>query len=183
LFFSKISLQSLGLRIQLSHVSMCCLNPIAGPISFQVLHTNSIHNVSVDYCGCERAVPKYVQLLRHSLYPATQLSIKTSATFRLLSMLHLLTLTSKGSSYNFYQVLEKMTNNTGIETPKSRYCILLRMALQWRHLKMLKRGGCGHDPSGMAGIWEGELAVACPSCPHAGINLPEGWENTPPAFQ
>lgn len=50
------------------------------------------------------------------------------------------------------------------------------MILQWRHLKLLKRGGRGHDPTGAAGTTEGSLAILCPSCPHPGINLPEDWE-------
>ncbi|KAJ3503690.1 hypothetical protein NLJ89_g8322 [Agrocybe chaxingu] len=53
---------------------------------------------------------------------------------------------------------------------------LLRMNAQWRHLKMLKRGGRGHDPSGAVGTANGELAILCPTCPHPSINLPTGWE-------
>jgi hypothetical protein len=49
----------------------------------------------------------------------------------------------------------------------------------WRHLKMLKRAGCGQDPLGAEATNEGELAVECPACPHPGRNLPEGWENAP----
>lgn len=44
---------------------------------------------------------------------------------------------------------------------------------------MLKRGGRGHDMAGIEGTQSGELAVACPSCPHPGINLPLGWEDVP----
>lgn len=51
------------------------------------------------------------------------------------------------------------------------------MSIQWRHLKLLKWGGRGHDPSGVIGTKSGELVVVCPSCPHPGINLPNGWED------
>jgi hypothetical protein len=44
---------------------------------------------------------------------------------------------------------------------------------------MLKRGGRGHHPSGVAGTQDGELAIECPSCPHPGKNLPEAWEDVP----
>jgi hypothetical protein len=57
------------------------------------------------------------------------------------------------------------------------------MGLQWRHLKLLKRGGRAHDPSGISGTSRGELAVLCPSCPHPSINLPDGWEKTPSTSQ
>lgn len=158
---------------------MRCGNPESSPLDFCILHTNGIHEVAVDYCGCERALPKHVQLLRRGYYPASQLVPRTCATFRLLSHLHLLSLTSKCSTYDFYRMLEKSTNNSGVNSPKSRYRALLRMSLQWRHLKMLKRGGRAHDPTGVAGTRDGELALLCPSCPHPGINLPPDWQDAP----
>lgn len=52
--------------------------------------------------------------------------------------------------------------------------IILR---EWRHSKMLKRAGRGHDPTGADGTAPGELAVVCRACPIPGINLPKGWQN------
>lgn len=59
----------------------------------------------------------------------------------------------------------------------------MRMLRQWRFLKLLKRGGRAHDPTGITGTKNGELALVCPACPHPGINLPEDWENAPPDMQ
>lgn len=178
-YFRRTTLKSLGLCIQLGHVSMRCINSIACPVNFRILHTNGIHDVSINYCGCEGAPAKHQQLLRCGFYPATQINVKTCASFQLLELLHLLALTSKASTYDFYWALKKATNNTGLHNSKStsRYRGLLRMSLQWRHLKMLKRGGRGHDPSGVAGTQHGELAIVCPSCPIPGINLPSDWED------
>ncbi|KAG1836417.1 hypothetical protein F4604DRAFT_1886055 [Suillus subluteus] len=53
------------------------------------------------------------------------------------------------------------------------------MIREWRHLKMLKRSGRGHDPSGVDGTVEGECTVLCPACPHPGKNLPAGWKDAP----
>lgn len=53
------------------------------------------------------------------------------------------------------------------------------MVREWRHLKMLKRSGRGHDPSGVAGTKAGQLAVLCPACPQPDINLPLGWDSSP----
>ncbi|KAH9476591.1 hypothetical protein JR316_0010503 [Psilocybe cubensis] len=133
----------------------------------------------IEYCNCTRAIPQHLQLLRRGLYPASQITIKTCATFELLSLLHKLALTTKASTYDFYRCLEKMTSNTGMNTPPSRYRALFRMVLQWRHLQMLKWAGRGHDPSGAAGTADGELAIKCPSCPHPEINLPDNWESAP----
>lgn len=64
---------------------------------------------------------------------------------------------------------------------QTRYVELMRMLLQWRHLKMCKRGGRGHDPTGAAGTRPRELAIMCPSCPHPSINLPPDWEDAAPS--
>ncbi|PPQ97248.1 hypothetical protein CVT26_000741, partial [Gymnopilus dilepis] len=173
--FIKSSLKKLGLRIQLNHTGMACSKPEACHSKFVILHTNGIHQVNVDYCGC-RPVPKIRQLLRRGLYPASQENPRTCATFSLLDHMHMLSLTSKCSTYDYYKALEKLTNNTGINLPHSKYRPLSRMLLQWRHLKMLKRAGRGHDRNGIAGTKDGELAVLCPSCPHPGINLPDKWQ-------
>jgi hypothetical protein len=54
------------------------------------------------------------------------------------------------------------------------------MAREWRHLKMLKRAGRGHDPAGVAATREGECAIICPACPQPGINLPPDWREASP---
>ncbi|KAG1784916.1 uncharacterized protein HD556DRAFT_1435299 [Suillus plorans] len=61
------------------------------------------------------------------------------------------------------------------------YASFMRIVHEWRHLRQLRRSGRGHDPGGVAETKAGELAVVCPACPHAGKNLPQGWENSPPA--
>ena len=164
------------MRLQLNHTRSWCTNLERCHVDLRILHTNGIHDVAIDYCGCERAVPKHIQLLRHGLYPTSQKVPKTCTSFKLLKLLHLLALTTKGSTYDFYRTLEKLTNNTGLDVPKSRYRALLRMVLQVRHLKMLKRGGVGHDPAGVEGVKPGALGLGCPHCPQPGINLPHGWE-------
>ncbi|KAL0564901.1 hypothetical protein V5O48_017133 [Marasmius crinis-equi] len=177
--FEDTSLQRLGLIIRLNHVSSQCPNPQKSHQKLQILDVNGIHDVTVEFCDCERKVEPYLQLLRRRIYPATQTVIKTCATFELLEHLHLLSLVAKGGTYDFYKFLEKATCNTGLDVPKSRYRVLQRMLIQWRHLKMLKRGGRGHVPDGISTTSEGELAVACPSCPRPNINLDEGWEKVP----
>lgn len=49
----------------------------------------------------------------------------------------------------------------------------------YRHIKMLKRAGRGHDPVGADNTQPGDCAVECPACPHPGRNLPKGWEEAP----
>lgn len=178
--FMKTSLKALGLRVQLNHLSMRCSAPVPCASELRVFHTNGIHDVAIDYCGCERAIPNHVQLLRRGLYPASQVTVKTCVTFRLLEQTHLLALTTKASTYDIYRALEKLTNNTGVSVPTSRYRAFGRVGVQYRHLKLVKRGGRGHDPSGVKGTKDGEVGLECPSCPHPGKNLPSRWEDAPP---
>ncbi|KAK0459382.1 uncharacterized protein EV420DRAFT_1642357 [Desarmillaria tabescens] len=162
LYFAPIMLKAIGLRVQLNHQSFRCPLPIPCHVKLRILHTTGIHDVAVDYCGCGQKV------------------VKTCATFRLLELLHLFSLVSKTSTYHFYRTLERMTDNTGLNTPPSRKAALMRMLIQWRHLKLLKRGGRVHDVTGPEGTKPGELAVLCPSCPRPGINLPPDWDQAPP---
>lgn len=53
------------------------------------------------------------------------------------------------------------------------------MVREWRHLKMLKRAGRGHDPAGVRDTRQGSLAIICPACPHHNINLLPGWDTVP----
>jgi len=56
----------------------------------------------------------------------------------------------------------------------------MRMMLQWRHLKMLKWSGRANVDDGVSTTQPGGLAIRCPSCPRPGVNLPLGWQDTPP---
>ena len=171
--FTKLSLKDLGLTFQLNHHNLRCPTPIACHKNFCVLHTNGIHEVAIHFCGCNRQIPHHLQLLRRGLYPASQIDVRTVATFRLLQLLQLFSLTAKPSVYDQYRTLERLTSNTGLNMPKSRSRALFRMTVQWRHLKLAKRAGRGHDPTGIKGTRNGELSILCPTCPYGGINMLE----------
>lgn len=144
-----------------------------------VMHTNGFHEVMFDFCGCTRIQPDHIQLLRRQLYPASQIQVRTCATFELLKQLHTISLTAKSSTYDLYRALDFLTDGTGLLKKKYCYRALSRMLIQWRHLKLLLRGGRGHAVEGATGTSAGELAITCPSCPHPGINLPENWNAAP----
>ncbi|KAG5222563.1 hypothetical protein IMY05_C2502000100 [Salix suchowensis] len=46
--FEKVALKDLGLRIQLGHTNMECVNPEAGTKKFTVIHMNGIHIVNAE---------------------------------------------------------------------------------------------------------------------------------------
>ncbi|GBE78369.1 hypothetical protein SCP_0112540 [Sparassis crispa] len=92
---------------------------------------------------------------------------------------HLLSTQSKMSGYEFYQSLARLTDNTSVHTPKDHYPAFMRIMRMWRHLKMLKRAGWGHEPGGVQATQPGSCAILCLVCPHPGKNLPPDWEKTP----
>ena len=195
-------MKDLGLRIQLGHpLRESCDLPIpAKGDSFLIVDTHGIHEVGLDFCGCERATNILSQLLRYKLFPATIRNPQTAATFHVLERFHILSFESKCSAHEFYRSLARETDSTGILHVRvshsihwtlvlrrlistrwqDRYTEFLRMIRQWRHLKMLKRAGLGHE-SDTSSIEDGCCAVLCPACPHPGKNLPDSWADADPS--
>ena len=57
------------------------------------------------------------------------------------------------------------------------------MVREWRHIKMAKRAGRAHDPSGINGTQPGGLSIPCRACPHPNVNLPHDWDKEPAQTQ
>ncbi|KAI0061558.1 hypothetical protein BV25DRAFT_1916905 [Artomyces pyxidatus] len=181
-FFKRTSLAELGLTIQLCHPpGNVCGHRQAGRKDFTVIHTNGIHTVSLDFCGCglSNGLDRRQQLLHMAWWPATPLDPQSAATFQCLDVFHLLSLRGKVTGYDYYKSLELATDGTGLSSTPNRLSSFMMMARQWRHITMMKRAGRGHDPSGILGTAPGECAVTCPACPQPGVNLPDDWEDAP----
>ena len=121
-FFDRISLKSMGLRIQLGHrPGVTCVNPKRlSNDDFVVINCNGIHEVALDYCGCEGAKSAEVQLLQSSLYPVTSMNPKSAATFHVMKFFHILSFESKCSGYEFCNTLCRYTNNAGTNSSRVR---------------------------------------------------------------
>ena len=134
--------------------------------------------------------------MRMAWYPATPIDPETCITFDALKTFQTHNLQGNITAYDYYQSLETLTDGWAKEKlPVSLHRVLLarRMLMvvkdrrhtfmnvirEWRNLQALKRAGRCHDPSGIAGTKQGELAVACRACPHPGVNLPADWEKAP----
>ncbi|KAF7300835.1 hypothetical protein MKEN_01309400 [Mycena kentingensis (nom. inval.)] len=183
-YFVTRSLKSLGLRVQLGHSHESanqCIAPAPAPgDDFVVVDFNGVHEIALDFCGCYSSGTHTQQLLRAGLFPSTSRNARTAATILVLRHWHLTFLESKCSVYDYFYTLARQTDNTGLSGLRDRYDEFLRMTKEWRNLQMLKRGGRGHDPSGVAGTQPGECALVCPACPQPGKNLPSDWVNHPP---
>lgn len=103
-FFERVSLKSLGLRIQLGHLPGATrVNPKrSSNDDFVDIDSNGIHQVTQDYCACEGAKSAEVQLLRSShILPVpshvNEPEVCRPATFRLMKFFHILSFESKRS--------------------------------------------------------------------------------------
>lgn len=113
-----MSLQELGLRIPLGHLSgSACESPHPGHKRFTVIHTNGIHQLDVDFCGCRGAPAHYQQLLEVGWWPSTPREPQSAATFSVLKHFHVLNLQGQIPPTDFYRALEQITCGDGLTKP------------------------------------------------------------------
>ncbi|KAF7373979.1 CxC2 domain-containing protein [Mycena sanguinolenta] len=176
-FFQRRSLKELGLVIQLGHPpGITCPNPLAANKAFVLIDLTGVHNVAVNFCRCDGAIEKRQQLMRVCWWPATVRDPQTCATFATVRLFQILNCQGKVSAHDFLRSLELLTNNDGLNPLPDRRRAFRHIVRQWRMTLMMKRAGRGHDPSGVKGTRQGELALQCRACPQDGKNLPEGWD-------
>ncbi|KIK76148.1 hypothetical protein PAXRUDRAFT_36940 [Paxillus rubicundulus Ve08.2h10] len=147
-----------------------------------VVHTNGVHSIGLDFCGCEDAEVPAIQLLRMQWFPASTNKSHTAAMYSVLEQFHLLSLESKVLVYEYYNALAHLPDNTGLAEPKDHHEQFLRMIQEWHHLKMVKQSGCGHNKAVIVSTQEGECAVLYPACIRE-MNLPSNWDQAPPEKQ
>ncbi|KAH9928327.1 uncharacterized protein B0H18DRAFT_874930, partial [Fomitopsis serialis] len=169
-----------GLVLYLGHNGHRCpsLRGTKHPIVYTVTHSNGIHRVPVHECCCPDARGTVSQLLRAGLFPATLERPESAFTFDVLRQWDMHFLTSKKGTYDYYDALRRLTDNSGTRIVKNRYRELNLAGRLWQHLTALKRSGMHHDlilPNRPASI-----AVPCFACPWPGFNMPPNWQQTPP---
>ncbi|KZT00011.1 uncharacterized protein LAESUDRAFT_616510, partial [Laetiporus sulphureus 93-53] len=86
--------------------------------NFIVMDISGMHSIGLDFCNCEVAQSHDIQLLHARLFPATSSNLKTATTFRLLKHFYLLSTQVNVSGFHFYSMLERCTNNMGLDIPK-----------------------------------------------------------------
>ncbi|KAJ7900557.1 hypothetical protein B0H14DRAFT_3752784 [Mycena olivaceomarginata] len=146
-------------------------------MTFTVINLTGIHSVDVNFCNCDSNVERRQQLMRVCWWPATARDPQTCTTFGVLRLFQILNCLGKVSAHDFLRSLELLTNNDGLEPPGDHRRAFRHIVRQYRTTLMMKRAGRGHDPSGVKGTAQGELALKCRACPQAGRNLPAGWNN------
>ncbi|KAJ7689131.1 hypothetical protein B0H17DRAFT_937687 [Mycena rosella] len=96
-FWEDITLQSLQLVYQLGHGGLPCPKPEQPKRTMVLMHTNRIHTISFQYCGCDLSnhANNLRQLLQNSWYPAT------CTTFKVLELYHLLNVVDNINVHDF----------------------------------------------------------------------------------
>jgi hypothetical protein len=155
------------------------VNPIAHDTTLRrVVHTNGIHYIKLWTCDCKGPSDMIGDLVAFDLMPASFTDPKTFFTSQLLDFSRLCNLELKCSSYQFHQLLRRMTCPLSPATVKNLYHEFRRMCRLWRWLKKLRWAGFLFDgnitqPAAAA------FGLFCASCPQPGINLPPDWADKP----
>jgi hypothetical protein len=102
--FERVRLSDLGLSLQLGHNGMACPCPSITS-SITVVNTMGLHNVKLNYCECAPSIPRYQQLLRAGLFPATEKRPSTTISFAFLETYSKLSQTAKTNLYDFYMFI------------------------------------------------------------------------------
>ncbi|KAJ7019525.1 hypothetical protein C8F04DRAFT_975501 [Mycena alexandri] len=176
-FFKAATLHELGARIQLGHVpGSFCPKATKAHKDFVIIDTLGIRTVQLSFCGCDSTLTHRQQLMRACLWPATSIDPQTCATFNAVQLFEVQNCLGKISAYDFVRSLELLSNADGLTPPPDRRRAFRAIVRQYRMMQLMKRGGRGHDDSGVAGTGQGELALPCRACPQPDINLPDGWD-------
>ncbi|KAG1794022.1 hypothetical protein EV424DRAFT_1548130 [Suillus variegatus] len=133
-----------------------------------IVDKSGMHTHMVKYCTCPGATAADIQLFKMGLFPASFLEPKTAFTFDVLNDFLLVNLECGTSAMNYYSKLRRMTMTVFPHLVPDWYQELMRVARQWRKLKLLKRNGFSHEEKEAK---PGDLALFCPACPQPGINI------------
>ena len=111
----------------------------------RVVHTNGIHNIAMISCECQGHDEFPRDLLAARLLPTSFERIRTLFTGQLLDYFRLSNLETKASAYQFYHLLQRLTNPMDPGAVVNLYREFRRMARIWRWMKRLKWAGYGNN--------------------------------------
>ncbi|KAI6167873.1 hypothetical protein EDD17DRAFT_1467315, partial [Pisolithus thermaeus] len=144
------------------------LRPPVGSKYLTVIDVTGVHFVLSWPCQCVNAESYHKQLLHAKLYPSTFDKPSTVFTFLVLDDFLRDNVECGTSGMNYYSKLRRVTSSVFPHLVPDRYRELLRVARQWRLLKLLKWSGYQGNSNHST---KGDLALFCAACPQPGINL------------
>jgi KDZ transposase family protein len=143
----------------------------------RVVHTNGIHTIAMVNCSCQGNEHLAKDLLAARLLPASFERIRTIFTAQLLDYFRLSNLEVKASAFQFYHLLQRLTNPMEPSTVVNLYREFRRMSRIWRWMKRLKWAGFSNNDTLASQVEPGQLTIFCPACPQPGVNLPDNWKD------
>ncbi|KAI6144446.1 hypothetical protein BKA82DRAFT_3983221, partial [Pisolithus tinctorius] len=133
-----------------------------------IVNVTGVHFITMHWCQCEAAESLQVQLLQAKLFPATFEKPSMAFTFAVLDDFVRDNLECGTSGMNYYSKLRQVTSGVFPHLVPDRYRELLRVARQWRLLKLLKWNGfLGREKAPK----KGDLGLFCATCLQPGINV------------
>ncbi|KAG2341410.1 hypothetical protein BDR05DRAFT_949739 [Suillus weaverae] len=189
-FFERSTLTKIGVQIHLGHGGRPCPSAASRAAGNMGLYGGAVQDVDetggdvfteADYAANAKDLPEDKQMFEMGMFPASFTRPKTAFTFTLLNDFILDNLECGTLAMNYYSKLRRITSSAFPHLVLDRYQELMRVARQWRQLKLLKWNGFGHnrgDPK------DGKLALFCPVCPQPGINviLPTKYDDARPGW-
>ncbi|KAI6019504.1 hypothetical protein BKA83DRAFT_4057093 [Pisolithus microcarpus] len=146
----------------------CHLRPPVGSKYLTIVDVTGMHFLLVQACQCPNADSFHMQLFRAKLCPSTFEKPSTAFTFSVLDDFLRDNVECGTSGMNYYNKLHRVTSNVFLHLVVDRYRELLRVARQWRLLKLLKWSGFKDNKNCSN---KGDLAIFCAACPQPGINV------------
>ncbi|KAF8804833.1 hypothetical protein BYT27DRAFT_7225176 [Phlegmacium glaucopus] len=160
-------------------------NAGAGPDStmpgtyVRIVHSNGLHHIAMVSCHCQGDDVLPLDLFAAQLLPASFKHIKTVFTAEVLDLYRLCNLELKASAYQFYQLMRQLTRPMAPAEVTNLYREFHRMSRVWRWMKKLKWARYARTDSKVNEVGARDLAIYCPACPQAGINIPHNWKDDP----
>jgi CxC2 like cysteine cluster associated with KDZ transposases len=148
----------------------------------RVVHSNGIHNIAMISCECRGHDVLPSDLVAARLLPASFERIRTLFSAQLLDFFRLCNLELKATAYQFYHLLQRLTNPMAPAEVDNLYREFRRMSRIWRWMKRLKWAGYGNGDKKVGESTPGELTVFCPACPQPSINIPDNWKEDPARY-
>ncbi|KAG1828929.1 hypothetical protein EV424DRAFT_1536162 [Suillus variegatus] len=110
-----------------------------------IVNKSGVHTHIIKYCTCPEADAANIQLFNMGLFLASFIEPKTAFTFNVLNDFLLDNLECGTSAMNYYSKLRRITTSVFPDLVPDHYRELMRVARQWRKLKLLKWNGFGHE--------------------------------------
>ncbi|KAG9098113.1 hypothetical protein FS749_004659 [Ceratobasidium sp. UAMH 11750] len=168
-----VTLQDLGCKLALGNHHDAC--PAGSTRELLLGSLDGFHRINVVFCRCERVAKSqadYQQLLDARIFPCSDDRPTSAFTFNTLRVFHFAATEGKMSGGRFYSLLSRLTNSTLPGKVDDRYREFMRTARQWMLLQTKKRAGVRDIRS------TENIAIRCPACPRAGINVQQGDVNS-----